>query len=98
MNVNNVSEQELYEYACKYDELVDWKHIRTIATEVAPWRTVDDLRRQWDHHLRPDVNHQTVRWTREENQKLNQLVEEADAGGGVDWHAITAALGASLDR
>jgi len=93
-NVSGISERTLYEYACKYDELIDWQRIRNHATEVAPWRTVDDLRRQWDHHLRPDVNHHTVRWTREENQKLNQLVEEAEAGGGgVDWHAIAKALG-----
>ena len=91
---NRLSEQELLDYVCENDQLVDWQHIRNIATDVAPWRTAEDLRRQWDHHLRPDVNHSS-RWTKEENQELIRLVGlvDTDAGVSVDWHAIAKALG-----
>ena len=90
-NIEGMAEDELYEFACKKDELMDWEKVRQRASDVSQCRSVEDLRRHWDHNLRPDVTRSS--WTRDENKQLNLLVEAAQCDDGVDWHAIARDLG-----
>ena len=69
------------------DQEIDWTLIWQ-SQSFQSTRTVDDLKRHWDHFLRPDVTR--TRWTKEENRKLVQLVRSYGKCQGVQWLQVTS--------
>ena len=69
------------------DQEIDWTLIWQ-SQSFQSTSTVDDLKRHWDHFLRPDVTR--TRWTKEENRKLVQLVRSYGKCQGVQWLQVTS--------